>query len=341
MALMALGVSEASLWQESPVNVRMLAYRRGSTLPKHEQARVESQVHHLLEERVRVQDLIGPPGTLEPRIQSMPIVALGDVESAAMELRATWNLGLDPISSVVDILEDRHVHVLEIDANDAFDGLSAVATRGGGVEAAAVVTRAGVPGDRQRLNLSHELGHLLLRIADGVDPERAAFRFGEAFLAPAETVMAEIGSKRSNVQLEEMLLLKERFGMSVQAFCHRLRDLEVISDANYRRLRDEVNRRGWKFREPLDLAREKPRWLARSVRRAVAEDLITVDDAERLLGTPIEGVMPSSLAWRQALLRLPIEERRRRLAEQAAQAASEYTYDHDWEAFAPGASVDR
>ena len=52
-------------------------------------------------------------------------------------------------------------------------------------QAAAVVSRLGVPGDRQRLNLAHELGHLVLKIPPLADQEKLAFRFGAALLAPS------------------------------------------------------------------------------------------------------------------------------------------------------------
>ena len=75
--------------------------------------------------------------------------------------------------------------MIEIDAAEKFDGISAVTyDPGGRGHSAAVVTRRGVPGERQRLSLAHELGHLTLKIPEAVDQETAAFRFGVAFWPP-------------------------------------------------------------------------------------------------------------------------------------------------------------
>jgi hypothetical protein len=107
---------------------------------------------------------------------------------------------LYPISSVVGVLEERLIHVLEIDAAERFDAISAVAWDDSRVTAAAVVSRRGVAGGRQRLNLAHELGHLVLKVPAGIDEEAAAFRFGAAFLAPAEKVRREVGEHRTFIR---------------------------------------------------------------------------------------------------------------------------------------------
>ena len=46
------------------------------------------------------------------------------------------------------------------------------------------------------------------------------------------------------MRMEELLLLKQLFGMSVQALVHRLFDLNIISQSHYRRWRMEINRLG-------------------------------------------------------------------------------------------------
>ena len=46
----------------------------------------------------------------------------------------------------------------------------------------------------------------MLKIGSGVDEERAAFRFGAAFLAPAPSLIAEVGAKRAMIHPEELLV---------------------------------------------------------------------------------------------------------------------------------------
>lgn len=53
------------------------------------------------------------------------IITPDDAEEAAKKIRAEWDLGYDPIPDVVAMLEDKGYKVIEINAPEKFDGLSA------------------------------------------------------------------------------------------------------------------------------------------------------------------------------------------------------------------------
>lgn len=328
----ALGVKSAYLWIEPPFSVQVAAYRRSAALAKKEGERVENLLKVALEDRVRLQELTqqGPPAELP--IKAWPLAKVEDAEQAANDLRSRWNLGVDPISNVTSVLESHLIHVVEIESLDGFDGLSASAhDEEGRTIAVAVASRAGVAGDRQRFNLAHELGHLVLRAQPELqDGERAAHRFASAFLAPAETVRALVGVRRAVVRAQELRLLKHYFGMSMQAVLYRLKDLGVITEGYYTRWFKEINLRGWRKVEPDLLPPEQPQWLRLAVLRTLAEGQITRDEASRLLGEPVDAEEPISLVERRALMRLPLEERRRVIAEQAEQSAEAYQQDEEF-----------
>jgi transcriptional regulator with XRE-family HTH domain len=327
----ALGVKAAYLWSEPDICVQFIAYRKGSHLPRKEQTKVEYLVSQTLEERIRLQELTGQVNGSDLPVQALRVESMEDVERVAETLRARWNLGVDPIASVMGVLESHRIHVLEIDASEKFDGISAAAYDAEQrVIAAAVVTRRGVVGERQRLNLTHELGHLVLDISESIDEEQAAFRFGAAFLAPAEMVRREVGTRRAFIQPEELLLLKRRFGMSVQALLYRLRDLGIITESYYKQWCMDINRLGWRKREPLELPPEQPQWLRQNVLRALAEGLMNQEEAERMLDEVVEIKQPLSLIERRAFMKLPLEERSRRLAEQAEKIATYYEQNPEW-----------
>ena len=333
----AFGVKVAYLFAEPAVRVEFIAYRSQAGLLVRERAIVESLVSTSLEDRIRLQELTGQPNGLDLPVRSLRVESLDDAERAAGEVRDRWRLGTDSIATVVDVFEDHHLHVIQIEASEKFDGISAVARDNADhVIAGAVVTRLGVPGERQRLNLTHELGHLVLDVHDGLGEERAAFRFGASFLAPASGVRQMVGAKRAHIQLEELLLLKRRFGLSVQAVVRRLRDLEIINDAHYKHWCIEVNRLGWKKIEPLELAPEQPKWLRFSVLHALAENVLSKEEAERLLGEPVDAKVPLTLVERRAFMKLPMEDRRRILAEQAAAMLAHYDEDKEWQELEAG-----
>lgn len=332
----ALGVKAAYLYTEPSMQVEFVAYRKGSGLPKKEQARVESLVYQTLDDRMRIQDLIGQASGTNLPIKSYSINSLEKAEDAAEDLRQKWNLGLDPIYSVTDILEENLVHVLEIETGDRFDGISAVAYQDGNVNSAVVVSRRGIPGERQRLNLAHELGHIVLDVHDNVDEEKAAFRFGGAFLAPAKSIKKEAGEHRSFIRGDELLLMKRKFGMSAQALLYRLRDLAIINNSTYKTWCININRMGWRRHEPAEMPPEKPSWLQQSVLRALGEGLISKEDAEPIIGEPLADGDPFSLIEKRTFMKLPLEERRRIMAEQAGKMASYYEDDTEWREFQKG-----
>ena len=330
----ALEVSTARLIEADPIQVDIRAYRRKSRMGRKEMERIENLTAINLEDRVRLEDVLG----LTPDARSVPqirVERVADAEDAAAKVRANWGLGEDPIASVIDTLEDHHIHVIEVESSDAFDGISAVARgRRGRVLGAAVVIRKGLPGERQRLSLSHELGHLVLRLTEGVEEEKVAFRFGAAMLAPAEAVRRDVGSHRRYVDLQELLLLKRRYGMSVQALLYRLRDLEIISEGQCKSGCVDINRMGWRREEPMALESEQPTWLRQNVLRAVSEGVLSTREGEQMLGEAASKEPAPSLVERRALLAMPAEERRRRLKEQADRIVEVYQPDPDWQALA-------
>ena len=176
------------------------------------------------------------------------------------------------------------------------------------------------------MNLAHELGHLVMDVAPGVDEEKAAFRFAGALLAPVEVVHREVGKSRATISQAELLLLKRSLGMSIQAILYRLRDLNVITDNYYKKWCILISKRHYRKAEPNPLPQEIPTWLLRTVLRALAEGLVSNDDAERILGATAQLPKPAlSLVERRAFMALPVEQRRQRI-EQEAESLKEF-YD--------------
>ncbi|MCI0393095.1 MAG: helix-turn-helix domain-containing protein [Acidobacteria bacterium] len=325
----ALGVKSSHFWSEPTVEVEFVAYRRRSTLPKREQEKVESLVIRTLEERLKILSLINHAEKIEIPVKQWKIKKLEDVEQAATELREKWDLGMDPISSLVSTLEARWIQVIEIDADERFDGISAIASdkKENVVAGAAVVTRRGISRDRQRFSLAHELGHIVLDLSKGVEEEKAAHRFGAALLAPAEAVRREVGSRRTLVHAEELFLLKQRYGMSIQAFVRRLLELSIINESHYKQWIMDINRLGWRKEEPGELSPEQPQWFRQQVLRLLTEKVITKEAAETVLGESVDEEVPLSLIERRAFMKLSLAERRRIMQAQAEKLLSSYEDD--------------
>lgn len=333
-----LEVSALHLAQEPENTVAFVAYRKASGLSARDQEQIKARVEVETLERVRLQKLLGQELDL-PALS--PVESLEDAERAADELREKWDLGVDSICSLSTILEDHGVHIIEVEASEKFHGLSAhVQDRDNQNIAAAVIARRALPGDRWRLTNAHELGHLVLRFAPDAEEkwvEKAAFRFGAAFLAPRRLIEREVGTHRHRISLPELFLLKPRLGMSAQAIAYRLKDLGILSEDDGRAVFMEFARNGWRKEEPQPLESERPTWLQRSVYHALSEGLISARAARRFLGNEFDesAAAPPTTASRRlrALVRLPLEERRRILEEQSHSTGDVFSSDPQWKAW--------
>jgi Zn-dependent peptidase ImmA (M78 family)/DNA-binding XRE family transcriptional regulator len=321
----ALGVKTLHLWSSPAVCIDFIAYRRLSRLGKKKKEQIEAKASRLLEERFGLQERLGLSGSFGWLSGRASCHKVEEAEKTADKIRDEWGLGTDAIADLTSILENRLVHVLEIESEREFDGISACARdENGKIVAAAVTTRKLIFGDRQRMNLAHELGHLALEPKVGMNEEDAAFRFAGAFLLPATTIRYEIGNHRTNLQLSELLALKHRFGVSIQAILHRLCDLEIISATTYKSWMIDIGKKGWRKVEPEPIALEKSSWMELMLTRAVAEGVVTSEEAKAFGGDVGCRIVDSVTSSRAAFLKLPLEERRKILGDQAEQVKKHY-----------------
>lgn len=186
-----------------------------------------------------------------------------DPKEAAKVTRATLGLPPDtPIPHLINKLERNGIYVFAMPAaHEMFDAFSLWSDDE--PRRPVVVVNTDKPTDRMRFNCAHELGHLVLhRSPRGnlVDIEKEAHAFASEFLLPEEAMMREI---KPPVTLLDLAPLKKRWGVSVQALVKRSFDLKLINERQYRYLYEQINKRGWRMREPeeLDIKPEKPRLL--------------------------------------------------------------------------------
>jgi len=320
----ALGVKAAELIGEPDYSIECLQYRTRAVLHPRSKERVEATLRYSLERRLRLEDRLGigrrPMLPDRPR----PVHGLEEAEAAASSIRGEWALGLGPISNFTEVLERQSIHVFEVPGDDDFDGLAAVARDAdGNLRAVGIAENPDTAGDRQRFNLAHELGHVVVEPSADLDEEAVAHRFAGAFLLPATLVFDEVGSRRSEISLEELMLLKQSWGVSMQCILHRLRDLDVISQTHYEWWWREIGALGYGKVEPAVILREQSTWERRNLARAQAEGLMTNEQTAAYLG-----VTPSARSVdaidRRALMKLSLEDRRAVLRTHAEQLVDYY-----------------
>jgi Zn-dependent peptidase ImmA (M78 family)/DNA-binding XRE family transcriptional regulator len=124
-----------------------------------------------------------------------------------------------------------------------------------------VVTMADKPGDRLRLSVAHEIGHLVMHQAPRGsvgDLEREADAFAGELLLPAAAMQEELTTP---VTLTSLGALKTRWRVSMQAIAMRAHDLGIITERQKRYLFQQFGTRKWRLREPIEVPLERARAL--------------------------------------------------------------------------------
>jgi Zn-dependent peptidase ImmA (M78 family)/DNA-binding XRE family transcriptional regulator len=231
-----------------------------------------------------------------------PIPRLQDAtpEEAARVTRSALGLAPDrPIVNLTHTLENNNAYVLalpvKLDRRDAFslwiDSAPSVPV---------IFLSAGVPGDRLRFSLSHELGHAVLHYSQRGQirtVERQADAFASELLLPADAMKIEIVPP---VTIESLGALKRRWGTSIQSLILRARDLRIISKRRTQHLFRLLARAGTGVVEPAeyDIPIEKPRTLRKMMevvygnpvdpRRVAADFDISAQLAAAIIGVHAE-----------------------------------------------------
>lgn len=300
------------------------AFRKRSCLSAKSERRIIGRVRDSLERRLELEALTMAPGQRDVplAVDVKQVESLEEVEVVAERLRDVWGLGIAPIDNLVELLEDHGVRievVNEVDSHfdacgfwvsmDVEETWSSRDRERGISRIPAIAIRSGVPGDRQRFSLAHELGHLILgdllkesrsnnglESGQGLDVEAAANRFAGAFIVPREAALKELGSKRRDISIGELYLLKHKYGFSIQAWLHRARELGIISKETESRLFRQMSARGFRRVEPgKPVPSEEPIKARQIALKAVAEGIISRAKAAELLGVPL-----SEFVWEEA-----------------------------------------
>jgi len=264
------------------VTVSAPAYRRRASMKKKEEAGVRAQVEEWIDRYLALEDLAGLAPDFGVEGVERSISASEEAERVAEELREVWHLGLDPIEDLVDVLEARGIRIGAIGGAPQFDALTFWIND----VVPVVALKRGVPGDRARFSLAHELGHLVLRPEPGVDENEAANRFAGAFLVPRSAAILELGKKRHSLSFWELSVLKCRYGLSMKAWVHRAADLNIIGHGTARGLYMQLA--PYKTEEPGEqLPFDEPQRLLRLAMRVLTEGIVSSERAEQLYGGPL------------------------------------------------------
>ncbi len=282
----SLNVGVDFFLQSIQVSVSQPEFRKHSRLGKKQQDSIVARVEDWVARGIEVDNLIAlkkPAEFQTPEGFPRRVSSFDDVEKAAIDFRHAWQLGLDPIQNLTAIFEEHGIRVGALDAGPHFDALTLWAN--GTIPV--IVTRANMPGDRQRLSMAHELGHILLRPT--CNEEKMMQCFAGAVLVPAPVARMELGAARRKLDPIELHMLKHKYGMSMLAWVVRARQLGIIHESAAKDMFINFNKRGWRDKEPGDaFPVEQAERMSRQVMQLLAEEVISESRAKELLGSSLE-----------------------------------------------------
>jgi len=264
-------------------------YRRHSSkISSFQKASIEEKSKNHLEKYIELETLLNLNEEPDFFQFKKEIITPEDAMEAANELRKKWNLGYDPIPDSIAMLEDKGYKVIEIDGPKSFDGLSAE-VNGSKV----IVINCSLYEEnncRKRFTALHELAHHSLKFAEGMEKkeeEKLCHIFANSVLYPSDMAIKELHSTRFHFYENELVLIKERWGISISAIFQTALRLGIITDFIFKSLNINYRSLGY-HRENNEpgrfLSREKPVRFQRMVYFALGKGLISTNEAAYYTG---------------------------------------------------------
>lgn len=268
------------------IQVGEISFRIDSKVPSRSISQMVAQAEEKITNCLAIENQLAISSSFVNPLCDKPISSVGDIEAAAESLRMNWNLGTTPIYSVYEMLESVGVKLMEFDTGVAHViGFSTFVD--GHIPLIVINLSANITTERKRFTALHELGHLLLNFTSDVPvalKERYCNLFAGAVLCPSEVVCRELGKVRTSLTLNELISLRNRYGISIAALVHRAKDLGIISDVYYNAIYDNhihqnIMETGW-GNYPI---MEHTDRFERLLQRVISEKILTEEELSDLL----------------------------------------------------------
>ncbi|MEQ5232893.1 MULTISPECIES: XRE family transcriptional regulator [Providencia] len=219
------------------------------------------------------------------KFPSIKVVTQDDIERAAEKCRSDWGLGMGPIENMTRLAEKLGAFVTSFESvSDEVDALSVPLSRPFIVRNMAKRSPC-----RQRFDIAHEVGHLILH--EGISTgdritESQANRFASALLLPRSSMAKyfprPIGGR---IDWKGLSNFKLTWNVSKAAIIYRAHQLSLLTDAQYKTAFFGLKRKGEAIDEKEDylIKHEKPEFFHRAIRVLINELGISPQDlANRL-----------------------------------------------------------
>lgn len=198
----------------------------------------------------------------------------------AREVRRSLNLSLEePVPSVVAVLEQFGIRVVEVPSDLRIDGLAAAYG-----DSFVVALNPTVSNERARLNAAHELAHVLYgdchAESESPEIEKRAYAFGSNFLIPN----SQLKNAFEGFSIVRMIQFKERFGISLASMVYRAEQLGFISKGVAKSLWTEFSKRGWRTQEPGTVRPDRATRLEQLMDEGILSNQMSIKEVAEICG---------------------------------------------------------
>lgn len=270
------------------VSIDKVEFRKKSSVGIKEEQSIKEIIRDQIERYIEVESILGLGFSFLSPDYQQEIKVAKDAEEVAMRMRQEWKLGEDGIPSIIEMLEEHGIKVVEIDAPEKFDGLSGFI----GENMPIIVLNKNYPVERKRFTALHELGHIVLRFSPDKSPkekEQLCHAFANEMLLPISVFCRAIGDTRHDIALNELVSLQNGYGISVDAMMFKAQHHGVISSQRYRYYCIHKNQSA-DFKKSVNKSMyraDTSQRFRRLTYRALASGIISIGKAAALLDQPV------------------------------------------------------
>lgn len=280
--------------KKKSIEIGNISFRKKVSLSIKIEESVIEKARDYVERFLEIENLLEIDNKFKNPVKNLLIKDYTDADLASVQLRKSWELGLNPIPNITQTLELKGVKIYLIDEVDEIDGISFIASNNIPV---VVVNIRAKSTERIRFTIIHELAHLILKFDEKIKTdskliEKLCHRFSSSFLIPNGKLIEMIGGNhRQYVAIKELISIKEYYGISIRAIIYRLQQLNIITQTYYTKWMVYLSKTYGQKNEPGNyVSEEKIELFERLVDRALSEDFISISKAAVLLNTSVNSI---------------------------------------------------
>lgn len=277
------------------VQEMQVSFRKKSSVRQKDIDALKIHIQEEIEHYLEIEEILGKEPTIYNKVEvDKSLADPKDIRECAYMVREKWQLGIDPITNVQDILEANGIKVIPVDGPEGFDGVSGMINDN--IPIIVLNKNINMP-ERLRFTAFHELGHLLFNahISDSLsdhDKEKMCHSFASEMLLPS-SITQQMFAGKTKLSLNELIYLQELYGISIDAIMHQLKDFGIVTEKRYKNFYVRKH-----MSTPFTIAVEKSRFkedlkttrYQAMVYSALAQQLITTSKAASMLGCSVANV---------------------------------------------------